>query len=103
MIGYAISKNKIKIRLTEERWFHIVESHDYMSGLSDTVLEAISKPDEIIAGDEGETIISKRFNNKNLIVIYREANNEDSFVITSFLTSEIDRIRKERKVIWKKE
>lgn len=45
MIGYAISKNKAKIRLTEERWFHIIESHDYMSGLSDSVLETIDGPE----------------------------------------------------------
>ena len=103
MIGCAISKNRVEIRLTEERWFHIVESHDYMSGLSDAVLEIINEPEEIIEGDERELIVSKRFNNKYLIVIYREANDKDGFVITAFLTSEIERVRKDRKIIWKKE
>ena len=102
MIGYAVSKNKVKIRLTEERWFHITESHDYMSGLSDSVLEAINNPDELIKSEEGEIIAVKRFNNKHLVIIYREVNNQDGFVITAFLTSEIERVRKERKVIWKK-
>ena len=102
MIGYAVSKNNVKIRLTEERWFHITESHDYMSGLSDSVLEAINNPDEIIKSEEGEIIAVKRFNNKHLVVIYREVNHEDGFVITAFLTSEVERVRKERKVIWKK-
>ena len=59
MIGYAISKNKVKIRLTEERWFHIIESHDYMSGLSETTLETINDPEEIIEGDKGELIAIK--------------------------------------------
>lgn len=102
MISYAISKNKVKIRLTEERWFHITESHNYMAGLSEFVLETINEPEEIIAGDEGELIALKRFNNKSIVVIYREVNDKDGFVITSFLTSEIEKIRKERKTIWKK-
>ena len=42
MIGYAISKNKVKIRLTTERWFHIIESHDNLSGLSDVALDAVN-------------------------------------------------------------
>jgi hypothetical protein len=28
----AISRNGVTIRLTEERWFHIVETHDEMAG-----------------------------------------------------------------------
>ena|SRR3989344_316301 len=103
MIGFAISKNRVKIRLTEERWFHIIESHDYMSGLSDMVLESINNSEEIIEGNKGEFISIKTFNNKYLIVIYREVSDKDGFVITSFLTSEVEKIRKGRKTIWKKE
>ena len=94
MIGYAISKNKAKIRLTEERWFHIVEHHDYMSGLSEVTLETINDPEEIIEGDKGELIAIKRFNNKHIVVIYKEIDNIDGFVITAFITSEIERVRK---------
>ena len=102
MIGYALSKNGIKIRLPEERWFHITESHDYMSGLSDETLENISNPEEIIEGDKGELIAIKRLNNKHIVIIYKEVNDEDGFVITAFLTFEIERVRKGRKIIWKK-
>lgn len=38
MIGIAVSKNGVRIRLTEERWYHIVENHDELAGLSDEVL-----------------------------------------------------------------
>jgi hypothetical protein len=69
MIGSAISKNNVEIRLTVERWFHITESHDYMSGLSDLVLDSINNPEEIVEGDEGELIALKRFNNKHLVII----------------------------------
>ena len=37
----AISRNNVPIRLTEERWFHIVEHHDEMAGYSNDVLLAI--------------------------------------------------------------
>ena len=102
MIGYAISKNKRKIRLPEERWFHVTESHNYMSGLSDEVLETINDPEEIVEGNKGELIAIRRFNNKNIVVIYKEADTGDGFIITAFLTSDIERIKKDRKVIWKK-
>jgi len=102
MIGYAISKNKRKIRLPEERWFHVTESHNYMSGLSDEVLETINDPEEIVEGNKGELIAIRRFNNKNIVVIYKEADTEDGFIITAFLTSDIERIKKDRKLIWKK-
>lgn len=103
MIGHAISKNKVKIRLTEERWFHITESHDYMSGLSDSVLESINNPEEIIEGDQDEKIAIKRFNNKHIVAMYKESDVIDGFVITAFITSEIERVRKDRNIIWKKE
>ena len=103
MIGYAISKNKVKIRLTEERWFHVIESHDYLSGLSDIALDAVNDPDEILKGTKDELIAIKRFKNKHITVIYKEATKEDGFIITAFLTSKIEKVRKNRKIIWKKQ
>ena len=101
MIGFGISKNQVKIRLEEERWFHIVENHDYMSGLSDEVLDTIENPDVIIKGSEDELIATKGFKGKHLIVIYKEEK-EDGFVMTAFLTSGIERIKK-KGITWKKE
>jgi len=102
MIGNAISKNNVKIRLPEERWFHITESHDYMSGLSDSVLEVINNPEMIIKGDNNELIAIQRFNNKHIVVIYKEVDIEDGFIITAFITSQISKVKKGRKIIWKK-
>ena len=101
MIGYSISRNGVKIRLPEERWVHITESHDYMSGLSDLVLEVIKNPEEIIEGDKKELIAIQKFNNKYVVIIYREVNDKDGFLITAFMTFDIDKIRKGRKIIWK--
>jgi len=102
MIGNAISKNNVRIRLPEERWFHITESHDYLSGLSDFVLETINNPEIIIKGDKNELIAIQRFNNKHLVVIYKEVNIEDGFIITAFITSQISKVKKDKKIIWKK-
>jgi hypothetical protein len=101
MIGYAISKNKVKVRLTEERWFHIVESHDYMSGLSDIALDAVNDPDEIVK-KEDELIAIKKYKNKDIAVIYKEVSKNDGFVITTFLTSKVGKVKKNRKLIWRK-
>lgn len=102
MIGYAISGNNIKIRLTEERWFHITESHDYLSGLSDIVLDTVNSPEVILKGKKEELFAIKRFNNKYIIVIYKEVSKEDGFVITAFISSNIEKLRKKRKAIWKR-
>ncbi|MBS3156821.1 hypothetical protein J4442_01445 [Candidatus Woesearchaeota archaeon] len=103
MIGYSISRNKVKIRLTEERWFHIVESHDYMSGLSEVVLETINNPEEILEGIKDEFIAVQKFKSKYIIVIYKEVSKEDGFVITAFITSKINKVKNNRKSIWKKQ
>ena len=44
----VISQSDVPIRLTDERWFHIVENHDDVAGYYDEVLEAIEDPDMIL-------------------------------------------------------
>ncbi len=46
----AYSVNNIPIRLTAERWYHIVENHDDVAGHYDDVLLTIESPDFIIRG-----------------------------------------------------
>ncbi|MFN3395536.1 MAG: hypothetical protein ACK4Z9_01915 [Thermodesulfovibrionales bacterium] len=105
MIGSVISKNGIYIRLTGERWFHIVEAHDYMAGNQDLVFEAIENPDYIVQGEKGESIAIKHYqktsiSEKNIVVVYKETE-EDGFIITAFMTSKPEKILK-RGVSWKK-
>lgn len=83
-----LSFNKIPIRLTEERWLHITEEHSEMAGYYYEALETISSPDVIYAGKSGECIALRTLSiGKAIVVIYREINSEDGFVITSFITS----------------
>jgi len=100
-MSVAISKNGVSIRLTEERWFHIVENHDEMAGFFDEVLSTVEDPDFVIQGYGGALIALRAINKgKFLVVIYKEINRKDGFVITSFMSSKI-RMEKEV-VLWQK-
>lgn len=105
MVGKVISKNGKEIRLTAERWSHIVEAHDYMAGNQDLLFETLEEPDVIVKGEKDEFIAIKHYDKtsiseKNVIVMYKEQK-KDGFVITAFLTSKPEKIMK-KEVIWKK-
>jgi hypothetical protein len=89
------------IRLTDERWVHIVEGHPEMAGYLNDVLFTIASPDLLLKGGDNEVLASiyKR-PDKLLVVVYNEAEN-DGFVITAFFTSKIDQLLK-RKILWQK-
>ena len=44
------SINGISVRLTAERWAHIVEEHCELAGMREDVLETVSYPDWIFKG-----------------------------------------------------
>ena len=100
MIGTAVSKNGVPIRLTEERWFHIVENHDELAGLSDEVLLTIEDPDFIVKGWTDELLAVRKINDKYLVAVYKEVGN-DGFIITAFITKKVDKVLR-RGVIWQK-
>lgn len=96
----ANSINNIPIRLTDERWRHIVENHEDMAGYYDAVLQTVEDADYIIKG-YGEALIAlhevKR--KKFLAVVYKEFDN-DGFIITAYFTSKLKLEREE--ILWKK-
>ncbi len=94
------SKNGVLIKLTEERWFHIVESHDELAGLSDEVLLTVEDPDFIVRGWSDELLAVRKINDKYLIVVYKELEN-DGFIITAFITKKVDKVLR-RGVVWQK-
>jgi len=97
----AISKGNVPIRLTEERWFHIIESHDDLAGYYDDVLDTIENPDYIIKGYKGALIALKRKGRKKfLAVVYKELSKEDGFVITAYFTTKI--ILEKEVILWQK-
>ncbi|MBI5024434.1 MAG: hypothetical protein HZC18_05460 [Candidatus Omnitrophica bacterium] len=97
----VISKNRISIRLTDERWAHITEEHCELAGLRLEVMETVKDPSRIFAGSLGELIALREMaKGKYLAVIYREWE-RDGFIITAFLTKRIKSLNR-RKLLWSK-
>jgi len=105
IIEFTKSVSGKNVRLTFKQWFHIVESHDYMAGNINNIMETVNSPDYIIKGTRGESIALKHYlktniSEKHCVVIYKE--NKDGFIITAFLTSKPETIRKEGDIIWQR-
>lgn len=96
----VISKNNIPIRLTEERWLHIVENHDEMAGYYDEVLLTVEEPDYIIKGYKGALIALRKMGDKFLSVVYKELSQNDGFIITAYFTSKIKLDKEE--IVWQR-
>lgn len=94
----ATSVNGVPIRLTDERWSHIVNARDDIAGYYDDCLRVVEEPDLILAGYRGSLKAVKGFGrNRYLVVVYRELSQEDGFIITAYFVSRINR----RKTVWR--
>lgn len=94
----ARSRNGVPIRLSHERWYHIVENHDDLAGSFHEVLEAVEKPDLITRGSHGALKAAKSMGRRGwMVVIYRELSRQDGFVITAYFLSK----RPEGEVVWR--
>ena len=95
----ALSVQGVPIRITSERWFHIVENHDDLAGYYDDVIQVVENPDLIISGYRGSLIAIRGYGrDRYLMVVYREISKTDGFVITAYFGGAVDR----RKAIWKR-
>jgi hypothetical protein len=98
------SHSQVPIRLTIERWQHIVTNHPEMDTQQERVLKTLAEPDLIQEGDFG-ALLAVRFyeetplTSKYLAVAYREIDNEDGFVVTAYLTR---RPSRQRALLWKR-
>ena len=93
------SKSGVLVRLTEERWSHIIDEHGELFGLRAELLRTVSDPEKILAGNEGALLALRTVEpGKWLVVVYREIE-EDGFIITAFLTRKIRSLDR-RKQLW---
>lgn len=91
------SINGVPVRLTEERWEHIVSNKPYMSIYYEKVLEAIEKPTWVLRGYAGSLIaVLSLARQEYLHVVYKESNPQDGFIITAFIARKYNR----RLIIW---
>ncbi|MEO1396850.1 MAG: hypothetical protein AAFV90_28560, partial [Cyanobacteria bacterium J06634_5] len=78
--------------------------HIEMTDQDDKVLQTLSKPDRIQAGDSGERLAIRHYDktpvttDKFLVVAYRETSPNDGFVITAYFTR---RFSNRRETLWK--
>ena len=101
IIVYSV--NNTPIRLTEERWRHIINRHPELREEKEKVLETITNPDCVQEGDFGEFLGIKFFDvtpfgSKFLVVAYKEIQKIDGFVITAYFT---DKPSERRNIVWK--
>jgi hypothetical protein len=97
-VEIAYSVNGVPIRLTYERWYHIVENHDEMASYFYDVLDVIQRPDFVARGNKGSLKAARNMGKKKwLVVIYRELSKRDGFVITAYLLD----TRPKGEVVWR--
>jgi hypothetical protein len=94
----GISTNGISIRLTDERWAHIMEEHSEMAELRPEVLKAINFPLGIVEGGDGELLAYRELElGKYIVVVYRELE-VDGFVITAFATRRLRSLERKKRL-----
>ena len=94
----------VPIRLTDERWQHILKRHVELVNERGRVLETVAEPDCIQLGDFGELLAIRYYDrtpltSKHLVVAYREISPSDGFILTAYFSS---RPSARRKVLWKR-
>jgi hypothetical protein len=101
VVETARSVNGLPIRLTDERWVHIIEEHSELAGMRLDVLDAIVNPSRILMGGAGELLAVREMPfSRHLIVVYRELQ-QDGFIITAFITSKVRSLDR-RTQLWPK-
>lgn len=98
------SMSGVSIRLTDVRWRHIVARHPEMAEELGRIAETLRDPDMLQEGDYGATLAVRSFpktslSKKYVIVVFRETDRQNGFVITAYLTS---RPAEWRRVRWKR-
>jgi hypothetical protein len=99
ILGIVNSINDVPIRLTEERWLHILDGHEEFSyNETDTILDAVENPEYILRGYQG-TFVAVVILGKSgyLHVVYKEVNARDGFIITAGIRSSMNK----KQILWR--
>ena len=103
ILATAKSKNNVLIRLTNERWKHIIFYHKEFT-LKDfkTVLRIVESPSVIFLGAKGELLAATRYRKKKwVVVVYREVGKKDGFILTAYFVTDIKWLFR-KKIVWTK-
>ena len=100
ILGIAHSVNGVPIRLTDERWEHILDSHPELASFRETILDAVENPDYILTSRRGALAAVVVLGRKAFLhVFYVEKGRHDGFILSAYLEGEMDK----RKIVWRKE
>ena len=91
------SVNGVPIRLTSERWTHILRRHPEVQTYQDRITETVTDPDFVAKGLHGELKAAKLYADlpagpKYFIVVYREVKPDDGFIITARISSDVGNV-----------
>jgi hypothetical protein len=100
VLGTARSINGVPVRLTEERWEHILDGHaEFSHSDAGMILEAVEDPEYILRGRAGSLVaVVVLGRGSYLHVVYKEVSARDGFIITAFILPSMDR----RKIQWRR-
>jgi len=98
VIAVVTSTNSVPVRLTEERWFHIMEYHRELALFQPEVLLAIANPDKLYFSPpslEPNFAAVKVFARvvefglaRNIVVHYKEVSPPNGFILTALVMSD---------------
>ena len=100
ILGLADSINGVPIRLTDERWEHILDSHPELASYRETILDAVKNPDYILASRRGALAAVVVLGRKAFLhVFYVEKDPQDGFILSARVVEKMDKAR----IVWRKE
>ena len=93
------SVNGVPIRLTQERWEHVVSNKPYMETYYERVLDAVERPTWVLQGYAGASVAVLTLTKQEYLhVVYREVSQTDGFIITAFIARKVNK----RAIVWPK-
>jgi len=96
-VAYPV--NGVAIRLTYERWYHIIENHDELASYFHEVLDTIQNPEFVVHGNQGCLKATRNLGRgKWLAVVYKEISKHDGFVITAYFLEK----KPKGEIIWRR-
>ena len=99
-IKRIIDNPNYRIRLTMERWNHIISAHPELADKQNVIESTLHRPEQEYRGPKGEIAAFKNLQNElNIVVYYRPVNNRDAFVLTAHIITSRRARRKFKK--WK--
>ena len=100
ILDIRYSVNRVPIRLTEERWEHILLNHQEFSYHDkELILDAIERPEYILSGRAGSLVAVVALGKAAFLHVYYKERRDrgDGFIITARIRPKINK----RLIIWR--